>query len=93
MMVLVRPGVLDPRIKEDPRWSTAQQEAALKAARTDPTAKVVGLDAKLRPVLLVRVHRGRRSTQYALLRNGSPAKPERPLAERYTNDSIPGGNS
>jgi hypothetical protein len=74
---------LDQRIKDDPRWSESQREAALKAAQVDPDARCLGLDARMRPVLTVKLRGGVVPSKYAVLRNGAPAKPKEPMAERW----------
>jgi hypothetical protein len=72
-------GTINPALQEDPRLSQSQVEAAVKAAKADPTAKVVGLDQKLRPVVACRIH-GRR-TRFAVMRNGAPTTPGRIVEE------------
>jgi hypothetical protein len=84
MRITLPDGELDPRIVDDPRWSQAQREAALAVARADPRAHVAGLDQKMRPVIRARLD-GPGNTEYALLRNGDPAKPVKPLQEVWRN--------
>lgn len=81
MRILVN-GELAQRIKDDPRWSEAQREAAAKAAAVDPDARCIGLDARMRPVLTVKLAQTTPS-QYAVLRNGAPAAPRKPFAEYW----------
>jgi hypothetical protein len=82
MRVLLPDGSLDPRIEQDPRLSQSQVQAIRKAADVDDRATLVGLDARMRPVLRATLG-GPGRTEYALLRNGDPAKPARPLAETW----------
>lgn len=83
MLLLAPNGELSPRVKSDPRWSGAQVEAARKAAEADTHAHVLGLDQKMRPVIRAKFDGARGPTQYALLRNGDPAKPVMPLVETW----------
>lgn len=80
-MLLLADGELDPRIKDDPRLSVSQVEALTKVAELDPEAQVLGLDAKMRPVLRALLPTGQAT--YALLRNGDPAKPVMPYTESW----------
>jgi hypothetical protein len=85
MRILNEANVLDQRITDDPRWSEAQREAAAKAATADAQARCLGLDQKMRPVLTAKFGAARNTppSQYAVLRNGAPAKPVMPLAEQW----------
>lgn len=77
-------GELDPRCRNDPRWSDSQREAVEKAAAADPDARLIGMDARMRPVVTCELVKGERS-QYAVLRNGAPANPEKPFAEVWNH--------
>lgn len=81
-MRILNGGELDPRITSDPRLSGSQRDALKKAAEADPDARVIGLDGRMRPVITAELGYGARS-QYALLRNGNPASPEKPYAEQW----------
>lgn len=81
MIPILVEGELSPEIERDPRWSQSQVEAALKAARLDPEAGVVGMDVAPRPVITTRVN-GKR-VQYALLRNGAPTAHKK-ITERWS---------
>jgi hypothetical protein len=72
MRVLLPNGELDPRIEQEPRLSSAQRQALLAVAATDDRAKVIGLDEKMRPVVVASLPGPNGSTKYALLRNGDP---------------------
>lgn len=86
MKVLTGPparGQIEPRIANDPRLSRSQIAAIKRLAEADPTATLDGLDAKMRPVVTAMVGGARRKVKTALMRNGDPAQPERPLAENW----------
>ena len=89
MRVLLPNGEMDPRIEQEPRLSSAQRDALRAAARTDERAKVIGLDEKMRPVVLADLPGPNGSTRYALLRNGDPVKPVGRLAERWPESRRP----
>jgi hypothetical protein len=80
MIPILIDGELNPEIAGDPRWSQSQTEQALKAARLDERAGIVGMDSALRPVVTTMVRRQR--VQYALLRNGAPTEAKR-ITERW----------
>lgn len=82
MVRLLDGGGLDARILNDPRMTAAQRVAMMDIARVDPEASILGLDAKLRPVISANLE-GPGRTVYALLRNGAPAKLVRPMAETW----------
>lgn len=85
MLILNDANELDQRITDDPRWSEAQRDAAAKAAAADPRARCLGLDQKMRPVLTAKFGTARNTppSQYAVLRNGAPAKPVLPFTEHW----------
>ena len=80
---IARKDGLDPRITSDPRFSQAQVQAMRQVAETDPRACVMGLDQKLRPVIRAQLTGPDGPVWYALLRNGTPTKVTRPLAESW----------
>jgi hypothetical protein len=81
---------LNPRIAKDPRLSKAQLGSLVKVAAQDSEAVVMGLDAKMRPVVQARLSGPARMTRYALLRNGDPTKLTPSMAEGW---SAPGHGS
>lgn len=76
-------SVLNARIAEDPRWSSAQRDAAKAAAEKDTRAGCRGLDAKMRPVICARFPGSNGESEYALQRNGAPTAVTKPLTERW----------
>lgn len=72
---------LSARVMDDPRISKAQREALSAVIDKDPNACLVGLDAKMRPVIEANVSGPRRRTRWALLRNGEPTRAIEPLTE------------
>lgn len=73
--------VLNPRIVDDSRLSQSQRTTLRSIAVADDGARVEGLDARMRPVVLARAAGPGRRTRWALLRNGDPARVEMPMTE------------
>ena len=65
-------GRLAAAIQSDPRFSQAQRDAMLAITRSDVQAEILGLDARLRPVIQAALGPKRQRASFALLRNGEP---------------------
>jgi hypothetical protein len=75
---------LATRLRSESRLSAAQRDALLTVALQDDAAGVLGLDAKMRPVVLARSSGAGRRTRWALMRNGDPTRVSGPLAEEWS---------
>jgi hypothetical protein len=75
---------LNSRVADDPRLSKSQRDALAKAAGADEEAGVIGLDNKMRPVVRARLSGPGRQADYALRRNGNPARVTMPMAEAWS---------
>lgn len=59
----------------DPRLSKEQTKTFEAICSTDSEARIMGLDAKLRPVIKARAGIPQTTRKWALLRNGDPTDP------------------
>lgn len=82
--------ILDPEtssvaaeIEQDGRFSASQLSAMLKFTRQDPTAEVIGMDEKVRPVIRARLGGAQRKSRFALLANGRPHEVVGKVAEPW----------
>lgn len=69
-------GVLIRTFEGDPRISDAQVKAMSKIATADHTARVMGLDARMRPVINACLGVPRQERTFSIMRNGDPATVE-----------------
>jgi hypothetical protein len=81
------PNILRAEVQAEPRFSKAQVEAMKAIVQFDHKAAIAGMDQKMRPVVETTNGVGKRVT-YALMRNGDPAKVERPILEHWPEPSL-----